>query len=126
MSGVHRREVSVRGQALGTAEADTSAGFVELAEDQEFAFMGHAEARKGRCGLFADGPYLKLSPEGQTGPVSLGALSSSGFNIETEIKSSILELGGFYRVGQMGIDRPRCRRPPAFVGGVARGTLHRT
>ena len=62
--------------------------------------MGHAEARKGRWGLFADGLYLKLSPEGRTGPVSLGALSSSGFNMETEIESSILELGGFYRVGR--------------------------
>ena len=93
-------ELNVRGRTLGAAEVDTSADFVDLAEDLDFGFLGHAEARKGRWGLFADGMYLKLSPEGQTGPVSLGSANSSGFNIETEFEGTILELGGFYRVGQ--------------------------
>ena len=110
--------MSVRGQTLGTAEADTSADFIELAEDLEFAFMGHAEARKGRWGLFADGLYLKLSPEGNTGPVSLGAASSSGFNIETEIKSSILELGGFYRFGRWDLTDQGAEGPQLSLEGL--------
>ena len=110
--------MSVRGQTLGTAEAETNADFVELAEDLEFAFMGHAEARTGRWGLLADGLYLKPSPEGQTGPVSLGALSSSGFNIETEIKSSILELGGFYRVGRWELTDRGAEGPQLSLEGL--------
>ena len=90
-------DVNVSGTTLGPAQADASTGLLEAFE---FGFLAHAEARKDRWGLFAEGIYLRLSPEAQTGPVSLGPASSSGFNLKMEIEASILELGGFYVVGQ--------------------------
>ena len=111
-------EVSVRGQTLGSAEAATSASFVELAEDLDFAFLGHAEARKGRWGLFVDGLYLKLSPEGQTGPVSLGPASTSGFNVEMEFEATILEFGGFYRLGQWELTDRGAEGPQLSLEGL--------
>jgi hypothetical protein len=96
-------EVSVRGRTLGSAQTDTSSEFVDLLGDLKFAFLGHAEARKGRWGIYADGIYLKLTPDGQTGPLSLGPLRVSSFNVETELEGTIAEIGGFYRLGQWDI-----------------------
>lgn len=69
--------------------AQVDAGFDDILDNLDVAFMGIAEARKGRFGLLADIVYTKLSIDGQTpGPFFSGA--------DVELKTFVGTFEGAY------------------------------
>jgi hypothetical protein len=88
---------SINGIATGgDFSGDSNTDFVDVLEELEFAFLGHAEAKKDRFTLFGDLIYLRLSPEHQTAPFNVGPLSFSSAQFKLELEATIIEAGGTY------------------------------
>ena len=85
-----RGDVTIKGQ-----DSNVNIKFLDLAEYVDVGGMAHVEARKGNWGIFTDGIYLKLSATGDAVRQRAGLV---GGNLKVEVW--IVELGGFYRVGQ--------------------------
>lgn len=73
---------------IRSAEADFDVSFGDILENLDVALMLHAEAWKGRYGLFIDPSYGRLLTEGES--------SSTGVDVETDL--ILVDFGGFYRV----------------------------
>lgn len=73
---------------IRSVEADLDVSFGDILESLDVALMLHAEAWKGRYGLFIDPSYGRLLTEGES--------SSTGVDVETDL--ILVDFGGFYRV----------------------------
>ena len=84
-----------------TINGDTSIGgdadFRDLLDKVDMAFMGHAEGRKGRWGMYLDTIYMELSDSksvsvGPGGPILRDLTADAG------MKLKLYEAGGIYRL----------------------------
>ena len=77
--------------------------FDDILDKTDFAAQMHFEGRRGKGGFFADATYLNLGSSQTTGarPPLPG-----GTQINSDIRTTLLELGGFYRPsgGSHGLD----------------------
>jgi hypothetical protein len=85
-----RGDVTIKG-----LDANVNLSFFDLLQYHDVGGMAHVEARKGNWGIFTDGIYMKLSATGDAVGQRVGLV---GGNVK--IEALVVELGGFYRVGQ--------------------------
>ena len=85
-----RGDVMVKG-----LDSKINMSFLDLVQYLDVGGMAHMEAWKGNWGIFTDGMYMKLSATGDATGQRVGLI---GGNVK--IEEWIVELGGFYRVGQ--------------------------
>jgi hypothetical protein len=83
--------VTVRGHK---ANVDTS--FSDVVNHLDGALMLYLELRKKKFGFYAQPNYMKLSADGDAGPLSAN----------DTMKIWIVEAGGFYQIGEWGQEKP--------------------
>lgn len=79
--------VTVKGR-----DAEVDVGFDDIVDELDLAAIAHFIAKRGRWEFFVQPNYMKLSPEGEAGPIDV--------DVETEML--LLEFGAFYRLGMWG------------------------
>lgn len=78
-------------------ESETTMDIGDLLKVFKFGFMNHAEARYGNWGMFNDFAYAKL---GESTNVQLKrGLFRPGVGVDADMTQTIVELGGYYRLG---------------------------
>ncbi len=111
-SGADRREFTIVPYAwfpniegdvtIGQQTANADIGVDALLDNTEFAGMVQMEARFGRFGLFVQPNYFKLEE-------SRSILLT---DVDLTLKFSMIEFGGFFRLGEWGVVR---KHPAAYV-----------
>ena len=82
-------DIYANGQEIGEGELD----FDDLLDKIDFSMQLHAEGRKDKFGLFFDLTYLDTGDK-----IDLpGAVFPEGATLKTDVKTTMIELGGFYR-----------------------------
>ena len=76
----------------------TTVPFSDLLDKVDAVFMGHFEGRGHKIGVFADAIYLDLGDQA-TISVGPGGPISGDLAIDIDMKMSLYELGGLYRIG---------------------------
>lgn len=77
---------------IGPVSAEADASFSDILDDLSGALMLHAEAHKGPWGMFGDIMWVRIEKDESIGPMG-------GGNLDVEIGTLFLEVGGLYRFG---------------------------
>ena len=89
-------------------KVDVDAGFSDIWDELNFAFMLAYEARKGNWGLWGDTIYANLGNNNVSGPLGLT-------NIDPTINVLWQGLGGFYRLGTWDLADAPAKQTPAVT-----------
>ncbi|MHC4165534.1 MAG: porin family protein [Planctomycetota bacterium] len=96
-------------QTVKGNEMEIDASFGDIFDVMDFAGEVHLTAGKGKWELFLDPTYIKLSPEGDVGPL----------DVDVDFETWLVEFGAFYQLWQrpLGDGDGRFLSFDALVGG---------